>query len=90
MPNTYEQDLHMQPLDEIEGFAIRPGFYDQMGATPIPGGVCFTISSKGATACELLLFEKGEKKPYATIPYPQNYRVGDVYSMIIFNIDVEE
>ena len=48
--------FHMQPLDTINGFDVRPGFYDMNGATAIPTGVNFTIHSKNATAITLLLF----------------------------------
>ena len=41
--------IHLIPLDYIDGFAVRPGFYEINGATAIPGGVNFTISSHGAT-----------------------------------------
>ena len=47
---------HMVPLDTLEGFRIRPGFFDINGATALSDGVCFTIHSQGATSCELLLY----------------------------------
>ena len=30
---------HMEPLDRVNGFDVRPGFYTFAGATPIPNGV---------------------------------------------------
>ncbi|MCR4589567.1 MAG: glycogen debranching protein GlgX [Lachnospiraceae bacterium] len=82
--------IHMYPLDNVAGYDIRPGFYDLMGATAIPCGVNFTISSNQATKIELLLFKRDAKKPYAVIPFPNNYRIGNVYSMIVFDLDIED
>ena len=39
---------HLQPLDTINGFKVRPGFYDYNGAWALPNGVSFTVHSKGA------------------------------------------
>lgn len=84
------QIQHMEPLDRVNGFDVRPGFYMFLGATPIPKGVNFTVQSKGATSCELLLYHRKETEPYAVLPFPENYRIGDVYSMIVFGLNVEE
>ena len=46
--------IHLVPMDYVAGFAVRPGFYETNGATAIPGGVNFTVHSKGAAAVELL------------------------------------
>lgn len=82
--------IHLVALDEINGFEVRPGFYEINGATAIPGGVNFTIHSNQATSCELLLFRRMEEKPYAVLPFPQHYRIGNVYSMIVFKLDIED
>lgn len=81
---------HMVPLDTVEGFRIRPGFFDINGATALSDGVCFTIHSQGATSCELLLYEPYAKEPFAILKYPDNYRIGNVFSMIVFDLDVED
>lgn len=80
---------HLIPLDKVNGFHIRPGFYEYNGSWIIPGGVSFTVHSQGATSCELLLFHRTDPVPYAVIPYPENYRIGFVYSMIVFDLAVE-
>ena len=80
----------LKPLDTIAGFPVRPGFFRFFGATAIPGGVNFTIQSHGATSCELLLFHREAEEPYAALKFPDNYRIGFVYSMIVFGLDVEE
>ena len=80
----------LKPLDNISGFQVRPGFFRFFGATIIPGGVNFTIQSHGATSCELLLFHREAKEPFAALKFPDNYKIGFVYSMIVFGLDVEE
>lgn len=85
-----EENIKIGPLDCINGFGVRPGYYMVDGATAIPGGVCFTVHSKNAYSCELLLYHRKESEPYAVIPFPKNYKIGHVYSMIVFGLDVEE
>lgn len=82
--------IHLVPLDQLDGYDVRPGFYEINGATAIPGGVNFTVHSHGATSIELLLFHREKEKPYAVLPFPQHYRIGNVYSMIVFKLNIEE
>ena len=77
-----------QYVEEINGFKVRPGFYEVNGATQIPGGVNFTVHSIRAYSCELLLFRYDEQEPYAVIKFPDNYRIGYVFSMIVFGLDI--
>lgn len=78
------------PLDVVEGFKIRPGFFRMYGACVASNGVSFTINSHGATRCTLLLFKPEAPKPYARIPFPDSYRIGDTYSMLVFDIKPDE
>lgn len=87
MPVISEQ---LKPIDTVNGFRIRPGFFREFGAVAIPGGVNFTIHTHGATSCELLLFHRKAEEPYAVIPFPESYRIGFCYSMIVFDLDIEE
>jgi glycogen operon protein len=80
-------DLH--PTDEHEGYKLRPGKPFPFGATFVPGGVNFSVFSRHAIACTLVLFEKGAKQPTVEIPFPDAYRIGNVYSMIVFDLDFE-
>ncbi len=82
--------IHLVPLDLIAGFEVRPGFYDINGATAIPGGVNFTVHSRGATSVELLLFHREQDEPFAVLPFPEHYRIGNVYSMIVFKLNIQE
>ena len=87
MPVISEQ---LKPIDTVNGFQIRPGFFREFGAVAIPGGVNLTIHTHGATSCELLLFHRKAEEPYAVIPFPESYRIGFCYSMIVFDLDIEE
>lgn len=69
---------------------MRPGLFEINGATAIPCGVNFTIHSFYASSCELLLFRRMEDEPYAVLKFPEHYRTGKVYSMIVFGLDIEE
>lgn len=80
----------MLPLDVVEGFKIRPGFFRMYGACVASNGVSFTINSHGATRCTLLLFKPQAPKPYARIPFPDSYRIGDTYSMLVYDIKPDE
>jgi isoamylase len=69
------------------GFAVRPGFPIPFGATPVARGVNFAVYSRHATACSLVLFEPGGREPFAEIPFPDGFRVGDVFAMTVFDLD---
>ena len=80
--------LHLIPLDNINGYDVRPGFYEISGATALREGVNFTVCSLEASSVELLLYHRGDKEPYAVLPFPKHYRIGSVYSMIVFGLDI--
>ena len=88
--NLSFERFHIRPIDEINGFRVRPGLYEQNGATAIPSGVNFTVPTNGGTSVELLLFKSREDEPYAVIPFPETYRIGNVYSMIVFDLNIED
>ena len=87
---TVESHTSFNAVGEISGYLVRPGMFETNGATPLPVGVNFTVHTSGGTFCELLLFHRGEEEPYAVLPFPDEYRIGDVYSMIVFGLDIEE
>nr|WP_300849608.1 alpha-amylase family glycosyl hydrolase [uncultured Acetatifactor sp.] len=77
-------------MDEIEGFPIRPGLFDVHGAMALSVGVNFTVHTHYGTSCTLLLFHRDASTPYARLPFPEAYKIGDVYSMIVFGLDIED
>lgn len=88
--NRQKRGAQLQPLDEIDGFKVRPGFYNTTGAVRASRGVSFTIYSVGATSCTLLLFRPQEKEPFARLKFPETYHIGNTYSMLVFDLEIEE
>ena len=88
----YVPELHksLTPMAEIEGFPVRPGLVEGHGAMMLPVGVNFTVHTHYGTSCTLLLFHRDAVEPYARLPFPDAYKIGDVYSMIVFGLDIEE
>jgi isoamylase len=80
-------DIH--PTHEHAGFRLRPGHPLPFGATLVPGGVNFSVYSSHATSATLVLFEKGAKEPLAEIPFAEEFRIGNVWAMTVFELDVE-
>ncbi|MGB3405511.1 MAG: glycogen debranching protein GlgX [Microcoleaceae cyanobacterium] len=80
-------DIH--PTHDYEGFKLRRGKPFPFGANLIPGGVNFSVYSSHATSCTLVLFEKHAAEPMIEIPFPDEFRIGNVYSMIVFDLDYE-
>jgi isoamylase len=80
-------DVH--PTHKYESFKLRCGKPYPFGATLVPGGVNFSIYSSLATSCTLVLFQKHAKEPMAEIPLPEEFRIGNVYCMVVFDLDYE-
>jgi glycogen operon protein len=77
------------PTERIGGFNVRPGRTQPYGATLVPGGVNFSVFSSCATAASLLLFHCGEAEPFAELPFPDEFRIGGVWAMTVFDLDHE-
>lgn len=90
MPLSHAAPEPMQPTHQIGGYPVRPGLFLSNGASLVPGGVNFTIHSCYATHCELCLFHRTEQQPFAVLPFPEGFRVGNTYSMIVFGLNIEE
>lgn len=80
-------DIH--PTHTCGNYKLRCGRPLPFGATLVPGGVNFSIYSSYATACTLVLFEKRSREPLAEIPFPEEFRIGNVWSLIVFDLDYE-
>jgi isoamylase len=81
--------VDVYPTHEHNGYKLRVGKPFPFGATFVPGGVNFSIFSSHATACTLVLFDKGQSQPKVEIPYPLEFRIGNVYAMTVFGLDIE-
>jgi glycogen operon protein len=81
--------VDVYPTHEHAGFKLRPGRVFPFGATFVPGGVNFSIYSSYATSCTLVLFPQNEAQPFAEIPFPEGFRIGNVFAMTVFDLDYE-
>ena len=52
-------------------------------------GVNFSVFSKEATSCTLVLYHHGQKVPFQEIPFPDSFRIGHVYSMMVYGLNIE-
>lgn len=83
------QRIDTYPTHEYQGFKIRLGKPQPFGAILVPGGINFSIYSSHARTCVLVLFEKGASDPFVEIPFFDEFRIGDVYSMTVFGLEYE-
>lgn len=68
-------------------FRLRYGHPLPFGASLVPGGINFSVFSSQATSCTLVLFEKEAARPFAEIPFPPEFRMGDVFAMTVFDLN---
>ena len=57
------------PTHIFKEYNLRPGRPYPFGATPVPGGVNFSVFSAHADYCVLVLFKKDDPRPFAEIPF---------------------
>lgn len=78
------------PTNSKGPLQYRIGRVFPFGATlDSSGGVNFSIYSKEATGCTLVLFHHGQRKPFIEIPFPESFRIGNVYTMMVFGINID-
>ncbi len=80
-------DIH--PTHNYGEYKLRCGKPFPFGATIVPSGINFSIFSSHATSCTLVLFKKQAEAPMAEIPFPEEFRIGNVYCMVVFDLDYE-
>jgi glycogen operon protein len=85
-----ETRIDYYPTHEHQGFRMRRGRPLPFGATMVPHGVNFSVFSSSAASCTLVLFRKHEPRPMVEIEFPEEFRTGSVYSMIVFDLDYED
>ncbi|MCR5544233.1 MAG: glycogen debranching protein GlgX [Eubacterium sp.] len=77
------------PTKKIQDLEYGIGRVFPFGATITDGGVNFSIFSKEATSCTLVLYHHGQEEPFVEIPFPEEFRIGNVYSMMVFGLQIE-
>jgi isoamylase len=83
------QRIDIHPTHTHREFKLRAGRLLPFGATQVEGGVNFSISSRHAGSCTLVLFKKRQSEPMAEIPFPDEFRIGNVFAMVVFGLDYE-
>ena len=79
-----------QPIETIEGYRVRPGKPLPFGVSTVPGGLNFSVYTSAGTSCTLVLLSRSERKIIKEIKIPDHYRIGDVYSIVVFDLDYED
>lgn len=85
--DVHPTHTHTTPAGDT--FKLRYGRPFPFGATLVPAGVNFSIFSSHATSCTLVLFKKHAPQPFAEIPFLNEFRIGNVFTMIVFDLDYE-
>src|SRR5262245_38571865 len=80
--------VDVYPTHEHAGYRLRAGRTFPFGATFVPGGVNFSVFSSHGTACTLVLFRRGQAEPLVEIPFLERFRIGSVFAMIIFDLEL--
>ena len=96
------QGIDIQPTHDYQGYKIRPGKPFPFGASVVPGGVNFSVFSRNANYCVLVIFEKSAAKPLVEIPFRGmftkafteepvwgEFRIGNVFTMTVLGLDDE-
>ncbi|MEQ8677871.1 MAG: glycogen debranching protein GlgX [Aggregatilineales bacterium] len=82
--------IDSDPTHQYKGYKLRIGKPSPFGTTLVPNGVNFSIFSRFATQCTLILFERDAREPFIEIPFPEEFKVGNVFTMIVFDLKYEE
>ena len=81
--------IDQSPTNRIGDLEYGPGHVLPLGATLMFGGVNFSVFSREATSCTLVLYHHGQKEPFLEIPIPDSFRIGHVYSMLVYGLNIE-
>jgi glycogen operon protein len=84
------QRIDIYPTHRHGDYLLRAGRPYPLGATIVPGGINFAVFSRHATSCRLVLFERDAGQPLVEIPFPDSYRIGNVFAMTVFGLDHEQ
>ena len=78
------------PTNKIKNLSYRVGRVFPFGATILnDDAINFSVFSKEATGCTLVLYHHGQQEPFVEIPFPEEFRIGHVYTMMVFGINPE-
>ena len=81
--------IDQSPTTRIGHLEYGPGHVFPLGATLFFGGVNFSVFSREAVSCTLVLYHHGQMDPFLEIPFPDSFRIGNVYSMMVYGLNIE-
>ncbi|MFW5691979.1 MAG: glycogen debranching protein GlgX [Chloroflexota bacterium] len=81
--------IDLRPTHRHGAYQLRIGKPLPLGASLVADGVNFSVFSRYASHCTLVLFEKGEPEPLVEIPFLPEFRIGHVFTMTVFNLNYE-
>ena len=86
----FSMNIFNQPVtDRIGDLEYGPGHIYPFGATLIGAGVNFSVFSMEATSCTLVLYKYGQREPWLEIPFHESFRIGNVYAMMVYGLNIE-
>ncbi len=83
------QRIDTYPTHRIGNLEYRAGQVFPFGASIMEGGVNFSVYSRNATGCTLVLYHHSQSEPFAEIPFPESFRIGNVYTMLVFGLNID-
>jgi glycogen operon protein len=83
-------DIDAYPTHWHGNYGLRVGLPQPHGASVLGGGINFAVFSRHANACSLVLFHDGDPEPFAEIAYPPEFRIGDVYAMVVYGLPLDQ
>lgn len=84
------QRIDQYPTEAIGGYNVRQGSPIPFGVSHVPNGLNFSVYTSAGTSCTLVLFHSSQEAPFVEIQIPDYFRIGNVYCIIVFGLDVED
>ena len=81
--------IDQSPTIRIGDLEYGPGYVFPFGATLMFDGVNFSVFSKEATSCTLVLYHHGQKTPFQEIPLSDAFRIGNLYARMVYGLTIE-
>ncbi len=78
------------PTAIIDGYGVRRGDVLPFGATLVPRGVNFSLFARHAESVVLQLYRAEDREPFAEIGVPHEYRIGDIWAIMVFDLDIDD
>ncbi len=77
------------PTHRIGSLSYRAGQVFPFGASLVEGGVNFSVYSGDASGCTLVLYHHSRPEPFAEIPFPDSFRIGNVFTMLVYGLNID-